>query len=123
MNTDKIITEEIDDAARKKLKEDEKLRNMIFPYVRSGDIDMDGDEGTAEVSFENEKVAKSVIDMWRRFWPSDEGYEILSVEALPMGKDFNSIFAKRNGGTCMYKITFKKNPKLKKWRYINGCFH
>ena len=110
---DRIITEEIDKAVN--VEEDEKqLRSMISPYVRSFGIDIDADGGTAEVSFKNERVANAVIDMWKGFWPSHDGYEILSVEPLPMGKDFGSIFARYNGGTCMYKITFKKNPKLKR---------
>lgn len=104
---DKIIAEEIDKAINVVENDEEKLRNMIFPYVKSASID--ADKGMAEVSFRNEKVANSVIDVWRRFWPKEEGYEILSVKPLPMGKNFGSMFAKYNGGACMYRINFKKS--------------
>lgn len=110
---DRIIAEEIGKVVNTEEEDKKQLRSMIAPYVRSFDIDMGANEGTAKVSFKNEKDANSAIDMWRRSWPSSEGYEILSVEPLQIGEDFSSIFAISNGGACMYKITFKKSKRTK----------
>lgn len=112
----KIVSEAINKVIsdKEKEKDEENIRNMIGHAVNSFSID--ANKGIIKVSFGDEKTANSVIDSWIKHWPILNGYEIISVEPFPIGDDFSSIFAKRNGGTCMYKIKFRKNEA--KMRHI-----